>query len=99
MGCSIEHTLSKFACDTKLHAAADQLEGRDGIQKDLGHAWKVGPWEPHKVQQGQLHLWIAPAPGLGQFKAKIQAGQEWIETSPEEEDFQVFANEELDMTL
>lgn len=96
MGCSIECTLSKFSCDTKLRAAVDSLEGRDAIQKDLGQAWKVGLWEPHEVQQGELQ---GPAPGLEQFKAQVQAGQECIESSLEEKDLAIFVNEEFDTTL
>lgn len=92
IGCSIEHTLSKFAWDTKLCAAVNRLEGRDGIQRDLGQAWKVGPWEPHEVQLDQLQ---GPAHGLGQVKAQIQTGQERIMSSPEEKDLWVF----VDMTL
>ena len=40
MDSGIEHTLRKVTDDTKLHDAADMLEGKDAIQRDLD---RLGP--------------------------------------------------------
>lgn len=46
----IECTLSKFAADdTKLCGAFDGCH-----PEGTGQAGGVGPWEPHKAQQGQV---------------------------------------------
>lgn len=41
-GSGTECTLSKFADGTKVRGAADSLEGRDAIQRDIT-AWTSGP--------------------------------------------------------
>lgn len=64
--------------------AGDKLEGRDGIQRDSDRG--VGPWDPHKVQQGQVQ---GPAPGLGQLShlSQYRLRDELTESSFVEKDF------------
>ncbi|KAJ7409349.1 hypothetical protein WISP_115528 [Willisornis vidua] len=46
-------------------------------------------------QQGQVQ---GPAPGLGQSQAQVEAGREWIESSPEEKDLGMLVARKLNVT-
>lgn len=62
----IECTLSKIASNTKLCGAADMLEGRNDVQRDLDRM--VGPCKTREVHWGQVQV---SEPVLGQQQTKI----------------------------
>jgi len=95
MDSETEGTLSKFSSDTKLCGVVDALEGRDAIQRDLD---RLGRWacvnhmKLNKAKCKVLHVvWGIP-------KNKYRLGGEWLESSPEEKDLEVLADEKLNMS-
>ena len=83
MDSGIEHTLGKFADNTKLCGAVDTLAGQDAIQRDLNRLERWACTNLMKFNKAKckiLHM------GQGNPKHKYRLSGDWIESSSEEKD-------------
>jgi len=94
MDSGTECTLAKSANDTRLCGAANMLEGRDAIQRDLDRLERWAGANLMRFNEARCKLLHT---GQGSPKNKYRLGREWIDNSPEEKDLGVLVDEKLNM--
>ena len=94
MDSGIECTLSKFADDAKLSSVVDTLKGRDAIQRVLD---RLERWVHANLMKFCKAKCKVPQLGRGNPKHKYRLGRGCLESSSEERDFGVSADERLNM--
>ena len=87
--------IGKFADDTKLRGAADMLEVKDAIQRDL---YRLERWAHASLTKFNKAKCKVLHPGWADPKHKYRLGREWLESSPEEKDLRVSVDERLNMS-